>query len=66
MQKIKNCLFRVVNKPNFYEVHPIFMEGDTFMLQKILWLVVASLPEKEHFIQERDILKLGKQKVKVR
>jgi hypothetical protein len=36
------------------------------MLQKVLWLVVASLPQKQHEIQERDIFKLGKQKIKVR
>lgn len=55
-----------MSKPNHYQIHPIYIEGETYTLQKILWLVIASLPNKLHYLQERDILKLGKQKVRIR
>lgn len=35
-------------------------------MPKLLWLVVSSLPKKVHKIKEKDILKLGKQKIRVR
>jgi len=66
MKQLKNSIFRIVLKPNHYQIHPIYIEGETYTLQKILWLVVGSLPNKLHCLQERDILKLGKQKIRIR
>ena len=66
MKKLKSALFRLSKKDNFYQIHPIFIESENYTLQKLLWLVVASTPNKCHKIQEKDILKLGKQKIRVR
>lgn len=49
------------------------LEDENYTLQKLLWLVVKSVPNKvikvntqAYTIQERDIIKLGKQKLRVR
>ena len=66
IQQIKSALFRVVQKENHYQIHPIYLESENYTLQKLLWLVVSTLPQKSHPLQEKDIIKLGKQKVGVR
>lgn len=35
-------------------------------VQRLFWLVVSSLPKERHRVQEKDIVKLGKQKIRVR
>lgn len=40
--------------------------GASISVQRLLWLVIASLPAARHQIQEKDVIKLGKQKIRVR
>ena len=59
-------MFRIAQKDNYYQINPIYVESENYTLQKLLWLAVSSLPNKKHILQERDILKLGKQKLRIR
>jgi hypothetical protein len=69
----KNAVFRLVRNDNFYQLIPLSYEEKGELVQKPVWLIVRSLPKKvfdlttqEYSIKERDILKLGKQKMRVR
>lgn len=63
---MKNAIFRLVRTDNFYQLIPIAYEEKEGLVQRPLWLIVRSLPKKEYSIKERDIIKLGKQKMRVR
>lgn len=62
----KNSIFRLIRSDNYYQIVPIVYEEKAELIQKPLWLVVRSLPSRSYSIRERDIIKLGKQKLKVR
>lgn len=63
---LKDAVFRLNRSDNFYELLPIVYEDKGELVQKPLWLVVKSLPSKVYSIREKDVIKLGKQKLKVR
>jgi hypothetical protein len=43
---MKNCLFHIVKKQNYFKIFPIYMESEQFTLQKLLWMIVRTLPKQ--------------------
>ena len=63
---MKNAIFRVTRSDNYFQLIPVAYQEKEGLVQKPIWLVVRTLPKKEYSIKERDIFKLGKQKMRVR
>ena len=66
-------MFKLIRGDNYYQIVPIVYEEKGELVQKPIWMVVKSLPNKVknkvmqvYSLREKDVLKLGKQKLKVR
>lgn len=63
---MKHCLFRLLKKEHYYQINPIFDSEEHYVSNKMLWLVIKSVPGQRYSLQEKDIIKLGKQKIRIR
>lgn len=66
-------MFKLIRSDNYYQIVPIVYEERGELVQKPIWMVVKSLPNKVkimvmqvYSLREKDVIKLGKQKLKVR
>ena len=67
LQDLADAVFRVLSKEKGYQVQPVFFDAEGGIgVNKLLWAVVSTLPKQGHRLQEKDIIKLGKQKLRIR
>ena len=45
---LKNAAFEVIRKSNYYKILPIYIDSEQYTLQKLLWLVVKTVPHHVH------------------
>lgn len=43
---MKSALFEIIRKANYYKLMPIVIENEQYMTQKMMWLVVRSVPHQ--------------------
>lgn len=73
MQNSDKFLFKFVKKPDCFHIEPLAIETNNFVYEKNLWMVVKSTPNhvhhplmQEYSLRENDIIKLGRQKIRVK